>query len=426
MLLPYRIETESEKLSLLTYIIIGANAAIFLSMRFLPASMLEMAYYDYGFIPERIHLFTMFSSMFIHVGWLHIVGNMYFLWLFGRALEGRMNGGLFVALYFGSGIAGGLLQAWLTPDYLTDVPCIGASGAISGVLGAYMIMHPREEVDCIYFSFAMRYATSISLASVWVLGSWFFLQFANALWLSPKTAEGMVAFWAHIGGFASAAVAAALFKYSAALARTIRRRSGTVALEEYSDLIHKGRVDEAATRLSLAVKASPSDALVLAECGKLELTRGNRSGARKLLRRSLKNALDQKNDAKAISAYLALTTAGENPPDNSRRLIMGRRFARLKKYGHALGIMSEAFDEKSGARSPAPDSSGRRSGKKSVLEMEGLDKLLYEIAEILGGPLKDQARAAAAYGILKELFPHSPRSLDAEYQLRKLRAFKKV
>jgi membrane associated rhomboid family serine protease len=426
MLFPYRVETESEKFSLLTYVIIGANAAIFLSMRFLPASMLEMAYYDYGFIPERIDLFTMISSMFIHVGWLHIVGNMYFLWLFGRALDGGMNGGLFAALYFGSGIAGGLLQAWLTPDYLTDVPCIGASGAISGVLGAYMIMHPHEEVDCIYFSFAMRYATSISLASVWVLGSWFALQFADALWFSPKNAEAMVAFWAHIGGFASAAVAAALFKYSAALARAVRRRSGTVALEEYSDLIHKGRTDEAAARLTFALRANPSDMLVLAECGKLELTRGNRGGARKLLRQSLKDALDQKEDAKAISAYFALTAAGESPPDNSRRLIMGRRFARLKKYGHALGLMADAFTEGRGAHGPAAHPAGRHGVIKSALETEGLDKLLYETAEILGGPLKDPSRAAAAYGILKELFPHSPRSLDAEYQLRKLRAFKKM
>ena len=139
-----------------------------------------------------------------------------------------------------------------------------------------------------------------------------------------------------------------------------------------------------------------------AELGRFELARSNRSGARKLLRRSLKRALEQKRHAAAVSAYLALVAAHSKPPDNSRRLVMGRRFARLKKYGHALGIMGGAF--------------------KPEAEIEGLDLLLYEIAELFAGPLKDSGRAAAAYSLLRELFPQSPRSLDAEYQLRKLHA----
>ncbi|MBI4830953.1 MAG: hypothetical protein HY801_05245, partial [Candidatus Lindowbacteria bacterium] len=222
------------------------------------------------------------------------------------------------------------------------------------------------------------------------------------------------------------ALAAALVKYSAVLINTSRRRSTTIALEEYSDLVHKGRMDEAAAKLNLAMKATPGDTVVLAECGKLELGRGNRSAARKLLRQSLKRALEQKDDAKAVSAYLALTAAGERSADNSFRLVIGRRFARLKKYGHALGIMADAF--KSDARTYSPDESdsAKRGSKSAALALEGLDRLLYEIADILGGPLKDTARAGAAYAMLRELFPDSPRSLDAEYQLRKIRAYRKV
>lgn len=402
MLLPVRIETEIEKLPIFTYLIIGANAAIFLSMRLLPASALEMAYYDYGFIPDRIDALSMLTSLFVHAGWLHIVGNMYFLWLFGRAVEQRLNRVLYVILYFSSGAAGSFLHAGLTPAYMTDIPCIGASGAISGVLGAYMILYPWEEVYCIYFSFTMRYATSITLSSVWVLGSWFVLQFANALWFTPETAEATVAFWAHIGGFAFGGLVAAVLKYSTAFARMLRRRSVVIALEEYSDLLHKGRADEAEERLKAALKAAPSNALVLGELGRVELGRNNHSRARKLLRLSLKKALKQKDDAKAVAAYFALVAAQESPPSNSQRLVIGRRFARLKKYGHALGIMSGAFK---------PDA-----------EMRGLDMLLYEIAEIFAGPLKDGGRAEAAYSLLRRLFPHSPRSLDAEYQLRKLQA----
>jgi hypothetical protein len=140
----------------------------------------------------------------------------------------------------------------------------------------------------------------------------------------------------------------------------------------------------------------------LGELGRLELGRKKASAARKLLRRSLKRAIKQKEDAKAVGAYVALAAAGEKPPDNSQRLVIARRFIRLKRYGHALGIMGGAF---------TPDADTR-----------GLDLLLYEIAELFAGPLTDKTRAAAAYSLLQQLFPHSPRSLDAEYQIRKLRA----
>ena len=135
MLLPVRVETEIERPALFTYLIIGANAAVFLSIHFLPLAVKEMAYYDYGFIADRITSFSTITSMFIHVGWLHIVGNMYYLWLFGRAIEQRVERPLFMLLYFSSGIVGSLTQGAFTPEYLSDIPGIGASGAISGVMG---------------------------------------------------------------------------------------------------------------------------------------------------------------------------------------------------------------------------------------------------------------------------------------------------
>ncbi|RJP71446.1 MAG: rhomboid family intramembrane serine protease [Candidatus Abyssobacteria bacterium SURF_17] len=402
MLLPIKIETEIQKFPLFTCVIIAANAIVFISMLLLPRAVLEMAYHDFGFSPDRLDALTLITSMFIHAGWLHIIGNMYFLWLFGRAIEQHLNRSVFVLLYVASGIAGAFLQMGLTPEYMADVPCIGASGAISGILGAYMLLYPWEEVYCIYFSFTMRYATSITLSTIWVLGSWFILQFVNALWLSPQTAEASVAFWAHIGGFAFGAAVAAIFKYSSALIKHLQQRSLTFLIEEYSDLLKAGKTKDAAERLDSALKLDSSNPLVLGELGRFELGRNNPGEARKHFRQSLRKALEQKDDAQAAAAYLGLMAARDKPPDNAERLIIGRRFARLKKYGHALGIMGAAFQ---------PDA-----------EMRGLDKLLYEMAEIFAGPLKDFARAEAAYNLLIELFPHSPRSLDADYQLRKLRA----
>lgn len=411
MLIPYNIEfdiddrefkAEVEKLPLFTYLIIAANVAVFLAIHFLPQPMREMIYYDYGFIAENIRPFSLISHMFIHVGWLHILGNMYFFWLFGRALELRMGRPAFILLYFSSGIAGSLLQAAFTPEYLTDVPAIGASGAISGLLGAYMILYPSDKVNCLYFSFHLRYAVTISLSSIWVLGSWFVWQLVDALWFSSFHAESFVAYWAHIGGFLFGAGGVGFFKYSADLTGALRRRSVTLTIEECSDLTHEGKTEKAREKLKEAQKIEPDDELIFGQLGRLELKDGNRSAARKLFRRSLKRALKQKNAGAAVAAHLGLVAAKADPPDNNRRLVIGRRFARLKKYGHALGIMGEAF---------GPDA-----------ETEGLDKLTYEIAELFAGPLKDPGRATAAFSLLEKMFPHSPRALDAKYRLRRLRA----
>lgn len=410
MLFPVRVEVEMddsdvgtgiEKLALFTYLLIAANALIFFSIHFLPLAMREMAYYDYGFIAERIEPFSLISHMFIHVGWIHILGNMYYLWLFGRATEMRMGRPVFMLLYFTSGIAGSFLQGALTPEYLTDVPGIGASGAIAGVLGAYMILYPWEKVEC-YYLVGFRYMTTISLSSIWVLGAWLVFQFVNALWFSTGVGENSVAYFAHIGGFVFGAVAAATVKYFADLAAMLRRRSAMLDTEECSDLLHDGKTEEARARLGAALEKRPDDPLIFGELGRIEHANGRRGAARKMFRRSLKLSLKQKNAALAVAAYYGLVAAKGKSIDNSLRLIVGRRFAKLGKYGHALGIMGEGFK---------PDA-----------EMENQDKLLYEIGDLLAGPLKDPLRASAAFSLLAHLFPHSPRALDVKYRLRRFRA----
>jgi len=230
----------------------------------------------------------------------------------------------------------------------------------------------------------------------------------SAFWFSGGVQENFVAYWAHAGGFVFGALVAAAIKYFADLATMLRRRSVTFTLEECSDMIHDGRIEDARSKLKAALEDWPEDPVIFGELGRIELSRGERSAARKLLRRSLKRAIKQKKDVAAAAAYLGLVAAGEKPPDNSRRLIIGRRFARLKKYGHALGIMGEAFEF--------------RADRASDTDMEDLDKLLYEIAELFAGPLKDIPRATAAFSLLTRLFPDSSRYLDAKYRLRKLMA----
>jgi membrane associated rhomboid family serine protease len=150
--------------------------------------------------------FNVLSSMFLHGGWMHLIGNMWFLWLFGNNVEDAMTRPRFLVFYLICGLAAALLQVFADPD--SGIPMVGASGAISGVMGAYLVLFPRVRV----FTFVPLgfFMTSIALPAWAMLLYWMFLQFAGGL--SSIGAEGGgVAFWAHIGGFVAGLVLVKLF-----------------------------------------------------------------------------------------------------------------------------------------------------------------------------------------------------------------------
>ena len=136
---------------------------------------------------------TLLTSMFLHGGWLHLIGNMLYLWVFGDNVEDAMGHPRFLVFYLVCGVAGGLMHAGLNPDSV--VPTVGASGAISGVLGAYLVMHPKVKVLVLAF-----YRLPIRLPAYIVLGGWIAMQVFFVL-TDPGGGEGGVAWWAHIGGF---------------------------------------------------------------------------------------------------------------------------------------------------------------------------------------------------------------------------------
>lgn len=138
---------------------------------------------------------TLITSMFLHGGWLHLIGNMLFLWVFGDNVEDAMGHFRFLVFYLICGIAGGLFHAAFNPDSV--IPTVGASGAISGVLGAYLVMHPRVKVLVLAL-----YRLPIRLPAYIVLGGWIAMQVFFVL-ADAGGAKGGVAWWAHIGGFAT-------------------------------------------------------------------------------------------------------------------------------------------------------------------------------------------------------------------------------
>ena len=146
----------------------------------------------------------LFASMFLHGGWLHLAGNMLFLWVFGGNVEDRLGHGRFLALYLLAGFAATLTEILMSPDSL--VPVIGASGAIAGVLGAYLFLFPRARVLTLVF--IILFPLLIDLPAIALLVFWFASQFIAGV-ASLETGEalyGGVAYWGHIGGFVAGAI----------------------------------------------------------------------------------------------------------------------------------------------------------------------------------------------------------------------------
>jgi membrane associated rhomboid family serine protease len=144
--------------------------------------------------PDPIQL-TLLSSMFMHAGWLHLGGNMLFLWIFGDNVEHRAGRFPYLLAYLGAGVVGSLAQIWSAPD--SPIPTLGASGAISGVLGAYLVLFPRNRVTVILFRFLTQ------VPAVVAIGLWIVVQLVSGFGATVVSDEGGgVAYLAHIGGFA--------------------------------------------------------------------------------------------------------------------------------------------------------------------------------------------------------------------------------
>jgi membrane associated rhomboid family serine protease len=181
----------------------------------------ELAVYSFGMTPAVVfggkqllpelaivpEWMTIFTSMFLHGGWMHLIGNMLYLWIFGDNVEDSMGRGRFLVFYLICGVFAVLAQALPNPD--STIPMIGASGAISGVLGAYLLMFPHARVLVgIPFGF---YLHTMRIPAGLVLGFWFLLQLINSAASSGQ--QGGVAFGAHIGGFIAGMLLIPFFKY---------------------------------------------------------------------------------------------------------------------------------------------------------------------------------------------------------------------
>jgi membrane associated rhomboid family serine protease len=231
--LPYHDENRTIRTPVITFTLIGLNVAAWILWQGAGTTLpLAQSVCEYGLIPGELtasvrpgtgfnmgdglvcltdpgrQYANVLTSMFLHGSWMHLLGNMWFLWLFGNNIEDSTTRPRFVAFYLMCGLAAALGQVLADPS--SEIPMVGASGAISGVMGAYLVLFPRVRVfTLVPLGF---FITSLALPAWVMLIYWAFLQFAGGVTSIVGEEAGGVAFWAHVGGFVAGIVLIKLFE----------------------------------------------------------------------------------------------------------------------------------------------------------------------------------------------------------------------
>jgi membrane associated rhomboid family serine protease len=209
-MIPLKDMTPRQSFPVMTLLLIAINVVVFIHQLMLPGPAGDLFIKTYGLVPSKIslalagHHYTLeqallplFTCMFLHGGFLHIIGNMWFLWIFGANVEDRMGPLPYLAFYLITGLGSGIAEVAFS--WGSHIPSIGASGAISGVLGAYIVLFPKS-----------RILTLVPLLIIWFLwkvpavifiGLWFLMQFVSGVASLHSMDNGGVAWWAHVGGF---------------------------------------------------------------------------------------------------------------------------------------------------------------------------------------------------------------------------------
>lgn len=208
---------------LVTWIIILLNGIIFIFEISIPKNLLQQLFYFFGLVPARYSIprwsvihglpfddyLSFLTAMFIHSGWLHIIGNMWFLFIFGRTVEDHMGRFRFMIFYILAGVLASI--TYFLIDIHSRIPEFGASGAIAGVMGAYLLMFPRAKILTLIPIFFFPWF--VELPALVFIGYWFLIQVVGGtLTLASPISQGGIAWWAHVGGFVSGMVMVPLFR----------------------------------------------------------------------------------------------------------------------------------------------------------------------------------------------------------------------
>ena len=211
-MIPLRDVIPSRTTPYLTVTIIILNALAWFYELALPRDVVPIFFQVYGVVPADFRASTLISSMFLHGSWMHVIGNMWYLWIFGDNVEDRMGHGRFLVFYLLCGIVAALGQVAIGPE--STLPTIGASGAIAGVMGAYFVLYPHSRVLTV-IPLIFIFMRVVELPAIVLLGFWFLMQLYNAGSVASTAgthAGGGVAFMAHVAGFLAGVVGVFVFR----------------------------------------------------------------------------------------------------------------------------------------------------------------------------------------------------------------------
>ena len=216
-MIPYKDDTPINIIPFSTILIIGLNILVFI-MQLMSGEDSRDIVYSYGAIPHNIVSFqsnqpippalTIFTSMFMHGGLFHLVWNMLYFWIFGNNIEERLGHVRFIVFYLFCGVVAAFSHALLSPG--STVPMIGASGAIAGMLGAYILLFPMAKIHTIVF--LGFYITVIKIPALIVIGFWAIIQVVSGIISQGNAGQGGIAFFAHVGGFVAGLVTIKLWQ----------------------------------------------------------------------------------------------------------------------------------------------------------------------------------------------------------------------
>ncbi|MGB7435453.1 MAG: rhomboid family intramembrane serine protease [Candidatus Acidiferrum sp.] len=215
-MIPLKDDNPTRTFPYVNWLLIGINVVVFLYQVQLPPHAakafvianatipMRIAAFLHGYLGFKMAFYPLFTSMFLHGGWMHLLGNMLFLYVFGDNVEDYFGHVGYLIFYLFCGVMSGFFHVLF--NLHSSLPAIGASGAISGVMGAYAVLYPHARVLMLFFVFL------IPIPALFVLGYWFVLQFLEGIGEFGSAASGGVAWWAHIGGFLIGVLIAAVVK----------------------------------------------------------------------------------------------------------------------------------------------------------------------------------------------------------------------
>ncbi len=196
---PLRDTQPSYSKPIVTVVLIVINILVFLYEFSLDPFAQNAFITSFGLVPDRFHFANVLTSMFLHGGWMHVLGNMWFLWIFGDNIEDILGHAKYLLFYLLCGIGAAMTQVYFSPD--SRVPMVGASGAIAGVMGAYMMKFPHSRINTLIF--LAFFITTVEVPAWVMLNYWFFIQSISGVGSVgySQVSQGGTAFLAHVGGF---------------------------------------------------------------------------------------------------------------------------------------------------------------------------------------------------------------------------------